>query len=161
MEKIQIRAIRPDDDPVLASIIRDTLAEFGANRPGTVYYDGTTDHLYDLFQEPNSMYLVAAAGQELLGGAGIFPTTGLPPDTCELVKMYLVKAARGLGLGRQLIKGCLNFASQTGYKNVYLESMPELKKALGIYEKFGFRYLEGPMGHSGHLGCSLWMLKNL
>jgi putative acetyltransferase len=161
MEKIQIRAIRPDDDPVLASIIRDTLAEFGANRPGTVYYDGTTDHLYDLFQEPNSMYLVAAAGQELLGGAGIFPTTGLPPDTCELVKMYLVNAARGLGLGRQLIKGCLNFASQTGYKNVYLESMPELKKALGIYEKFGFRYLEGPMGHSGHFGCSLWMLKNL
>jgi len=44
---------------------------------------------------------------------------------------------------------------------VYLETMPELKQALKVYEKFGFRYLEGPMGNSGHTGCSLWMLKTL
>ena len=37
--------------------------------------------------------------------------------------------------------------------------MPELKQALSVYEKFGFEYLKGPMGNSGHTGCSLWMLK--
>jgi putative acetyltransferase len=39
--------------------------------------------------------------------------------------------------------------------------MPELKKALSVYEKFGFKFLNGPMGNSGHTGCSLWMLKEL
>jgi putative acetyltransferase len=39
--------------------------------------------------------------------------------------------------------------------------MPELKQALIVYEKFGFSYLDGPMGNSGHFGCERWMIKNL
>jgi len=39
--------------------------------------------------------------------------------------------------------------------------MPELKQAMKVYEKFGFNYLNGPMGNSGHTGCSMWMLKEL
>jgi primosomal protein N' (replication factor Y) len=38
---------------------------------------------------------------------------------------------------------------------------PELKQALNVYAKFGFEYLKGPMGNSGHTGCSMWMLKEL
>jgi putative acetyltransferase len=30
-----------------------------------------------------------------------------------------------------------------------------------VYETFGFRYLTGPMGNTGHFGCELWMLKEL
>ncbi|WP_163362824.1 GNAT family N-acetyltransferase, partial [Escherichia coli] len=72
--------------------------EFGANKPGTVFYDDTTDHLYELFQSaPLSAYYVAEKNGELIGGAGIFPTEGLPANTCELVKMYLHKSARGMG----------------------------------------------------------------
>ena len=37
---------------MLAQIIRTSLAEFGANKPGTVYFDPTTDALYELFQTP-------------------------------------------------------------------------------------------------------------
>ena len=96
-----------------------------------------------------------------MGGAGIYPTNALPADTCELVKMYLAPAARGLGLGRQLITLCLETAKAKGFSRVYLESMPELKKAVGIYELFGFQYLTAPMGNSGHCGCGIWMLKNL
>jgi len=36
--------------------------------------------------------------------------------------------------------------------------MPELKNALKVYEKMGFRYLDKPMGNSGHFGCQLWMI---
>jgi putative acetyltransferase len=39
--------------------------------------------------------------------------------------------------------------------------MPELKKALSIYEQFGFRFLNGPLGNTGHCGCSMWMLLDL
>lgn len=161
MPDFHIRSIQPDDNPGLAVIVRNTLAEFGANKPGTVYYDPTTDHLFELFQKPRSTYFVALQNGGLMGGAGIFPSDGLPDDTCELVKMYLVPAARGKGLGKLLIEQSLQFAKAAGYKKVYLETMPELKKAVAVYEKFNFVYLDGPMGNTGHFGCGIWMMKTL
>jgi len=158
---ITIRAIRQNDNAALATIVRDTLAEFGANHPGTVYYDPTTDTLFELFQRQGATYFVGEIDNKIVGGAGIYPSDGLPGGTCELVKMYLLPEARGVGLGKTLIEKCLQFAADNSYKNVYLESMPELKKALKVYEKFGFTYLDGPMGNTGHFGCELWMLKKL
>jgi len=156
-----IRRIRSNDNPALAKIVRDTMAEFGANRPGTVYYDPTTDHLFEMFQKERAVYHVAEIDGKMVGGGGIYPTDGLPADTCELVKMYLVSSARGTGLGRTLIEKCLSAAKEMSYKKIYLETMPEFKQALKVYEKFGFDYLKGPMGNSGHWGCGMWMLKSL
>lgn len=156
-----IRTIIPSDNPVLAKIIRQTLEEFGANHPGTVYFDESTDQLFELFQQEKSRYFVAEKEESLLGGAGIFPTPGLEADTCELVKMYLLPQARGQGLGRTLIQTALAFAREAGYRRVYLETMPELEQAIRVYEKFGFAPLQKPMGNSGHSGCSKWMLLNL
>lgn len=160
-DQVAIREIQPEDNAALATVIRSTLKEFGANRPGTVYYDATTDALYQLFQVPRAVYYVAVFGGEVIGGGGIYPTAGLPEDTCELVKMYLLPKARGIGLGRELIRRSLEAARAAGFRQVYLETMPELKQALDTYAKFGFRYLSGPMGNSGHHGCELWMLKTL
>ncbi len=156
-----IRDIRHSDNPILSQIVKTTLAEFGANHPGTVYYDPTTDALYELFQKERSAYFVAEMNGEIVGGGGIYPTDGLPDDTCELVKMYLLPQARGTGLGRTLIEKCIATAGEKGFKKIYLETMPELKQALNIYSKFGFRHLSGPMGNSGHTGCSLWMMLKL
>ena len=47
-QAITLRIIEQEDNADLAKIIRDTLAEFGANHPGTVYYDSATDHLFEL-----------------------------------------------------------------------------------------------------------------
>ena len=101
---VTIQPIQPDDNNELAVIIRNSLAEFGANKPGTVFYDPTTDDLYRLFQTPGSFYFVAKDEEVVLGGGGIFPTENLPPKTCELVKMYLHKNSRGMGLGKKLIE---------------------------------------------------------
>ena len=158
---IHIRDLRKEDNPGLAKIVRDTLAEFGANHRNTVYYDPTTDTLFEVFQSPGSKYFLAELHGEMVGGGGIYPTDGLPGDTCELVKMYLLPQARGHGIGRILIEKCIEAAAANGFKKIYLETMPELKQALSVYEKFGFRFLNGPMGNSGHTGCSLWMLKVL
>jgi putative acetyltransferase len=161
MNSINIRNIHKNDNPTLAKIVKDTMAEFGVNRPNTVYYDPTTNALFELFQKEKAIYNVVEINGEIVGGAGVYPTDSLPDDTCELVKMYLVPKARGLGLGRILIEKCLQQAKDLGYKKIYLESMPELKQALKVYAKFGFEYLKGPMGNSGHTGCDLWMLKEL
>ena len=156
-----IRTIRPSDNAALAIIVRNALAEFGVNKPGTVFYDKTTDQLFELFQVPASIYYVAEIEAKIVGGAGIFPSNGLPESTCELVKMYLSPEARGHGLGKLLIDQCLQFAGKSGYKRVYIETMPELRKAVGIYEKYGFKKLEGPLGNTGHFGCDVWMILDL
>jgi putative acetyltransferase len=159
--EIIIRKLEQKDNAALAAIIRNSLAEHGANKPGTVFFDPTTDDLYRLFHEPRSWYFVAESNGKVLGGAGIFPSTGLPGDTCELVKMYLLPEARHIGLGRKLISMCLEKATETGYSQVYLETLPELKQAVKVYEKFGFTYLKGPMGKTGHFGCNVWMIHAL
>ena len=158
---VNIRDLRKEDNPALAKIVKDTLAEFGANHPNTVYYDPTTETLFEVFQTPRSKYFLAELNNKIVGGGGIYPTTGLPEDTCELVKMYLLPEARGRGLGRMLIEKCIEAAAENGFKKNYLETMPELRQALNVYEKFGFEYLKGPMGNSGHTGCTRWMLKEL
>ncbi len=161
MNQSTIRRIESRDNPILAKIVRDTLVEFKANHPNTVYYDPSTDHLYQLFQVSGAAYFVGEIDGQVVGGGGIYPTDGLPKDTCELVKMYLLPHARGVGLGRKLIQLCLDYAAGAGYRQVYLETMPELQQALKTYERSGFKYLDAAMGNSGHTGCQLWMLKIL
>jgi putative acetyltransferase len=159
---IQIRPIEPNDNIDLAKVIRGALEEFGANKPGTVYFDPTTDALFELFNNtPGSYYYVALINDVLVGGAGIFPTENLPDGTCELVKLYLHKDARGTGLGKQLLNKAMDWAKEFGYKQVYLESMPELSKAVSIYENVGFKRINQPLGNSGHCGCDIWMVKSL
>ena len=159
MLEYNIRPISPGDNAAIALIVRQTLKEFGANHPGTVYFDPTTDHLFELFQAERSAYNILELNGEIVGGGGVYPTPGLPEDTCELVKMYLLPHARGAGLGKKMISICIEQAKSFGYKKIYLETMNELKKALSVYESMGFKYLDGPMGNSGHFGCPLWMLK--
>lgn len=158
---VTIRNIQPSDNASIAAIIRSCLEEFNANKCGTVYYDSSTDHLYELFQTTSSVYFVVEKDGSILGGGGIFPSKGLPKDTCELVKMYLLPEARGTGLGARIISMCIEFAKQQGFRKLYLESMPELKKAIRVYEKFGFEYIDEPLGETGHHGCDVWMMKNL
>lgn len=161
MEAIKLRNIQPEDNAILAKIVRESLTEFGANKPGTVYYDETTDHLYELFQQAGAAYFVAELNSEAVGGGGIYPSAGLPDSTCELVKMYLKNTTRGKGIGRMLIEKCIDVARQKGYTAMYIETMPELKQAVSLYEKFGFSRLNGPLGNTGHFGCDVWMIKKI
>jgi len=159
--QITIRLIEKKDNAILAKIVRQVMEEFGVNLPNTVYTDPTTDNLFELFQKNKAVYNVAEVDGRVVGGGGIYPTDGLPDGVCELVKMWLLPEARGLGLGRAMIEKCLQQAKELGFSKVYLESMPELKQALNIYEKFGFQYLKTQMGNSGHTGCQKWMIKGL
>lgn len=161
MNDITIRLIEPRDNILLAAIIRKALEEFNANKPGTVYFDSTTDELHTVFTAANSLYFVAEQDGELLGGSGIYPTANLPTGTCELVKLYLHKNARGQGIGKLLMEKCFAAAKTFGYTKMYLETMPELNIAVPLYEKMGFSYLPGSLGNSGHDGCSIWMIKDL
>lgn len=161
MKEVIIRAILPTDNQAMASIIRQTLAEFKANHPGTVYFDPTTDNLYALFKKEKSFYWIIEDEEGIAGGAGIFPTEGLPKNTCELVKLYILPRMRGKGLGKKLMETCHQTARDYGFSRIYLETMPELTIAIPLYEKMGYKYLTAALGNSGHFGCAIHMLKEL
>jgi putative acetyltransferase len=161
MKGTLIRTIREADNRALAKIIRDALTEFGANKPGTVYFDETTDQLSKVFTAKGSIYFVAELDGQIVGGGGVYPTANLPDGTCELVKLYLSSKVRGRGLGKLLLEKCITAARELGYKKIYLETMPELTIAIPMYEKLGFTYLQAAQGSSGHTGCDVWMIKDL
>jgi putative acetyltransferase len=149
------------DNFQIAKVIRSVLKEYGVDKPGTVYTDPTTDALFQLFQTPGSIYWIAKQDDEIIGGCGIFPTTGLPQGYAELVKLYVSSSARGKGIGYQLMEICFESAVKTGYKKLYLETLPELNKAVSLYQRLGFEFLKEPLGDSGHFACDIWMLKDL
>ncbi len=158
---ITYNKIQENDNVKLAEVIRKVFIEFGVDKPGTVFTDPTTDALFELFQTPKSVYYVVKENDVILGGCGVFPTNGLPNGCTELVKFYLAKEARGKGIGRKLLGLCFETAKENGYKELYIESLPELEKAVGMYKKAGFKILEKPLGDSGHFACDVWMLKQL
>jgi putative acetyltransferase len=158
---ILYRQIKKEDNAVLAEIIRTVFREFKIDKPGTVYTDPTTDCLFELFGTLGSVYWVAEDNGKLLGGCGIFPTEGLPEGCAELVKFYLSAESRGKGTGKELMQKCISSAKENGYQQLYLESFPELGKAVSLYRKFGFKDIPKPMGNSGHFACTLWMILEL
>lgn len=161
MEKIVYRPVQAGDNQALAAMIRGVLEEFGVNQPGTVYTDPTTDHLFELFDETKSPYWVALDGQNIIGSCGLYPTPGLPEGCVELVKFYVNNNYRGLGIGKHLMQMALDEAKSLGYSSVYLESLPQLDKAVGMYEQAGFEHIPQRLGESGHFACNILMLKKL
>ncbi len=157
-----IREIQPEDNMIVAEIIRKVLTEFNANLPGTVYYDPVIYHLYEDYQQQGNRtaYFVAENDAGVIGGGGIGTVAG-EESVCELQKLYLLPEGRGMGLGKALIEQCLQFGKAAGYRQCYLESLSELGTAVKLYEKLGFSYLKQPMGQTGHNGCSLWMIRDL
>jgi putative acetyltransferase len=158
---IMFRKIEKKDNKVLAELIRKVMREFKIDRPGTIYTDPTTDNLFELFRTPKSIYWVIEENGKVIGGCGIYPTKGLPESCVELVKFYILPESRGKGFGKELIQKCFSSARQSGFRQIYLESLPELENAVSIYEKSGFRQIDKPLGQSGHHACSLWMVKDL
>jgi putative acetyltransferase len=158
---IVYRKIERRDNKQLSRLIRKVLEEFGIDRPGTVYTDPTTDALYELFQISGSVYWIAEENNEIVGGCGIFPTEGLPVGYAELVKLYLSAGSRGKGIGNVLMQKSIESAIEFEYTHLYLESFPELNKAVSLYRKNGFTPLKAALGNSVHFACTLWMERKL
>lgn len=158
---IKYRRIEQKDNKEIAELIRTVFREFRIDRPGTVYFDPTTDDLFSLFKIPGSVYWIAEEDEKIIGGCGIYPTPDLPDGCAELVKFYLDASKRGRGTGWMLMEKAFESAKAMGYRQIYLESMPELRKAISLYERAGFKNIPAQLGNSGHFGCDIWMIKDL
>ena len=159
--KVRIRPILPEDGPLIAEIIRQVLVEFEVPRKGSAFTDTSMEALYTYYQAPRSVYWVLTDGEELWGGGGLSPLENGDRRGCGLQKMYFRKEIRGQGWGERILQMALEQASAFGYEVCYLETMRYMMAAQSLYKRFGFQYLETPMGDTGHSVCNVWMSKPL
>lgn len=161
LNNFNIREIKPSDNPKIAKAIRRVLIEYGVPKVGTAYADTILDTLSEAYTIKNSIYYIIEKNGEIYGGAGIKQLDNYIGNVCELQKMYFTPEARGIGLGSEMMKTCLQKAKDFGFEKCYLETLPYMEEARKLYRKVGFKDLDAPMGDTGHYSCNLWMLKNL
>jgi putative acetyltransferase len=160
--QVEIRPLRPADDPAMERVIRRVMTEYGASGPGFSIHDPEVAAMSAAYQPPSGAYFVAVRGREILGGAGVAPLVGgSDASTCELKKMYLLTAGRGLGVGQRLLDRCLAAARDLGYRRCYLETLESMVEARRLYERNGFRPLAAAEGCTGHFGCDRWYARSL
>ena len=117
--------------------------------------------MFETYNIPGSSYFVVENNGKIIGGAGVSQLANEAETICELQKMYFLPEARGLGLGSLMMEKCLQAALSFKYEKCYLETMPYMEDAQKLYKKFGFQYIDAPMGCTGHTSCPVWMLKDL
>lgn len=161
MKEPKIRPIQKEDNLAVGALIREVLVALGVPKVGTAYEDRSLDDMFGYYQKERRAYFVLEEAGEIIGGAGIAPLDHYDGNVCELQKMYFLPKARGRGLGSRMIDVCLKQASDYNFEHCYLETMSYMEAAQQLYKNYGFSYLDGPMGDTGHHACGVHMIKAL
>lgn len=161
MQAYHIRPIEIRDNIAIAAVIRSVLEEHNVPKVGTAYADPQLDYMQQTYASPRASYFVVELDGKIVGGAGIQQLENEADSICELQKMYFLPQARGKGIGSALMKTCLHFAQAHAFSYCYIETMPYMQAAQKLYLKYGFDYIDAPMGNTGHTSCPVWMLKKL
>lgn len=161
MGKPIIRPIKKEDNAQVAAVVRKVLTDLGAPKVGTAYADKALDTMYEHYNRPKATYFVVQDGDRIIGCAGVAQLDHYEGNVCELQKMYFLQEARGRGIGSEMMKRCLDKAREYGFEQCYLETMPYMEAAQKLYQRTGFRYIDGPMGDTGHFSCPVHMLIDL
>ena len=159
--KFTIETIKAEHDVKICQVIKSVGAEYGAVGDGFGPSDPEVEAMSHYYKdETNSRYFVVMVNDQVVGGGGIAAFNG-SNKVCELRKLFLLPASRGLGLGKNLTQTCLDYATKSGYAQCYLDTLTNMHSAITLYEKMGFKHLDEPLQGTIHGGCDVWMLKTL
>jgi DNA-binding MarR family transcriptional regulator/GNAT superfamily N-acetyltransferase len=89
----------------------------------------------DEFAPPRGTFLVARLHGQPIGCGGFKPVA----DYAYIKRMWIAPAARGLGLGRRLLRELEDHAQDIGYRKIRLETEKALTEAQHLYRSSGYR----------------------
>ena len=160
-KSFSFRPIKKEDDAIVARIIRKVMTEYQAVGEGYSINDPEVDHMSKAYKGKDACFYVLEKSGGIVGCGGIGPLNGAATKTCELRKMYFQPEARGYGMGKMLVQLLLQKAKEMKYEQCYLETIDRMWQANALYQKMGFKKLEGAMGDTGHCSCDAWYVLEL
>lgn len=98
-------------------------------------FDEELDGLPGRYARPDGrLYLALAGGSP----AGCVALRRLDEGRCEMKRLYVRPVFRTLGLGRALVWRLIGDARALGYREMLLDTLPEMGGAQTLYQKLGF-----------------------
>ena len=145
----------------MAALVRSCLRDAGLALPGTAYFDSQLDHMSEFYVVGRRAYFVAHDERGgVVGGAGLGEVAS-SDGVAELQKLYVDAAARGHGVATRLVDLVEGAAREFGYHALYLETHHALANAIRLYERLGFRRLDGPLPGSAHTTMDVFFARDL
>lgn len=95
------------------------------------------------YAAPRGTLLLAYVDGALAGCCALRPLDSADiPNAAEMKRLYVRRAFRGFGLGRQLTEAILDAARQAGYACVLLDTLDDMEAARNLYTDLGFESIE-------------------
>lgn len=136
-----LRPWQPNDRAEAARVIATVLAEYGLSWDKA---DADRDawEVEACYWQTRGEFWVITRAQTIVGTGGYYPVQRRP-GAVEIRKMYLLPAARGLGLGRFLLQTLEGAIASRGFQEIWLETASCLQAAVRLYESSGYQLATG------------------
>jgi len=125
---------------------REILREYAQGLGVDLCFQGFEEELATLpgdYAPPRGALLLATVDGAIAGCVALRPLDSSDyPNAAEMKRLYVRKAFRGFGLGRQLAEAALDAARQAGYACVLLDTLDDMESARALYEDLGFAPIE-------------------
>lgn len=113
------------------------------------------------YAAPRGALLLAYVDDALAGCCALRPLDHADtPNAAEMKRLYVRKAFRGFGLGRQLAEATLDAARQAGYASVLLDTLDDMEAARNLYTDLGFEstepYYHNPLAGAHYLKAEIF-----
>ena len=112
------------------------------------------------YAAPRGALLLAEVGGAIAGCCALRPLDSADyPNASEMKRLFVRKAFRGFGLGRELAEAMLDRARQAGYACVLLDTLDDMEAARALYTELGFEeippYYHNPIAGAHYLKADI------
>lgn len=112
------------------------------------------------YAAPRGHLLLAQVDGAIAGCCAMRPLDAADyPNASEMKRLYVRKAFRGFGLGRELAEAMLDQARRAGYACVLLDTLDDMESARALYTDLGFEeippYYHNPIAGSHYLKADI------